>query len=138
RDAHTVYDERFHDGVNVISGENSSGKSTVLNFLFYGLGGDLFDWSAVAKLCTRVYLQVRINGNVATLAREISTTPRRSMDIFAGELDEALGAGTEEWARFPYLRSESKESFSQVLFRLLNVPEVANETSGNLTMNQML
>ena len=54
REGVAVYDERFHDGVNVIRGENSSGKSTILNFIFYGLGGDLFDWSAVAQRCTRV------------------------------------------------------------------------------------
>jgi hypothetical protein len=51
-----VYDERFHEGVNIIRGENSSGKSTILNFIFYGLGGDLSDWSEVALLCTRVIL----------------------------------------------------------------------------------
>lgn len=39
KDDHVAYDERFHMGVNVIRGDNSSGKSTVLNFIFYGLGG---------------------------------------------------------------------------------------------------
>lgn len=138
RDGLVAYDENFHDGLNIISGDNSSGKSTILNFLFYALGGDLFDWSAVAKLCTKVYVQVRINGNVATLAREISIAPRRSMDIFPGEITDALNAGLEGWTRYPYVRSDSKESFSQVLFRLLNIPEVVNETSGNITINQML
>ena len=72
RNGVAVYDEIFHDGVNIIRGENSSGKSTVLNFIFYGLGGDLSEWSAVARLCTRVIVEVRINGNAATLAREVS------------------------------------------------------------------
>ena len=111
RDSHVAYDERFHDGLNIISGDNSSGKSTILNFLFYGLGGDLFDWSAVAKLCTKVYVQVRINGNVATLAREISTTPRRSMDLFPGEIEKALKAGVEDWARYPYIRLSVVRTF---------------------------
>lgn len=138
RDATSVYDERFHQGVNIIHGENSSGKSTILNFIFYGLGGDLFDWSASARLCSRVLLQVQINGNVATLARVISDKPRQSMDIFAGEVDDALVAPATEWLRFGYNRSESRESFSQALFRLLNVPEVTSDTSGNITVNQML
>jgi ABC-type molybdenum transport system ATPase subunit/photorepair protein PhrA len=33
RNGKPVYDEQFHAGVNVIRGENSSGKSTVLNFI---------------------------------------------------------------------------------------------------------
>jgi hypothetical protein len=37
REAHSVYDAKFHPRLNIIRGENSSGKSTVLDFLFYGL-----------------------------------------------------------------------------------------------------
>jgi len=138
REGTPVYDEQYHRGVNVIHGENSSGKSTILNFIFYGLGGDLFDWSAAAQLCSRVLLQVRINGDVATLSRMISDKPRQSMDIFAGEIDRALLAPAAEWLRFSYTRSDTRESFSQVLFRLLNVPEAASDASGNITVNQVL
>jgi hypothetical protein len=138
RDAASVYDEPYHVGVNVIRGDNSSGKSTILNFLFYGLGGDLTDWSSAAQLCSRVLVQVRINGKTATLAREVSAKPRRSMDIFAGAISEALESPVTAWWRFGYSRTESKESFSQALFRLMNIPEVATDTSGNITINQLL
>jgi DNA repair exonuclease SbcCD ATPase subunit len=80
-----VYDEHFHEGVNVVRGENSSGKSTVLNCIFYGLGGDLADWSEVALLCTRVVLEVELNGKIATLSREISSSIGQPMDIFGAE-----------------------------------------------------
>ncbi|WP_066479388.1 MULTISPECIES: AAA family ATPase [unclassified Sphingomonas] len=138
KDGHTAYDEAFHSGVNVIRGDNSSGKSTILNFVFYGLGGDLQDWSEAALRCSRVYLQVRLNGNVATLARDVTDKPRPPMDIFAGEIDEALRSPPSLWLRLGYIRSDKRESFSQVLFRLMNMPEVANETSGNITINQLL
>ncbi len=133
-----VYDERFHSGVNVIYGANSSGKSTILNFIFYGLGGDLFDWSAAAMRCTRVLIQVRINGNVATFSRLISDSPRQPMDLHAGDIESALTAPLSDWLRFSYNRSDTKESFSQVIFRLMNVPEVASDTTGNITINQLL
>jgi hypothetical protein len=133
-----VYDEKFHAGVNIIRGANSSGKSTVLNFLFHALGGDLTDWSEVARLCTRVTVEVSFNGKIATLSRDVSTEARQPMDIFGGPMSAALTAPRAEWTRYPYLRSTSRESFSQAIFRLLQVPEVGNDASGNITIHQVL
>ncbi|MDD3181319.1 MAG: AAA family ATPase [Alphaproteobacteria bacterium] len=138
RDKSAVYDERFHRGVNIIRGENSSGKSTILNFLFYALGGDLADWSEVALLCSRVMVEVLINGKPATLSREISSQTGQPMDIFGGAIDDALRAPMAEWSRYPYKRSNGKESFSQALFRLYQMPEVKNDSSANITMHQLL
>ena len=133
-----AYDEKFHPGVNVIRGENSSGKSTVMNMIFYGLGGDLTAWSNEALLCSRVLVEVQLNGKVATLSRDISSESGRPMEIFGGEYELAKRSPISEWARYPYNRSQNKESFSQVLFRLLGIPEVASEATGNLTMYQIL
>jgi DnaJ-domain-containing protein 1 len=133
-----VYDEVFHEGVNIIRGENSSGKSTVLNFIFYGLGGDLTDWSSVARLCSRVLIEVRINGNVATLRRDVSDKTGQPMEIFGGHIELSRKAPRSEWIRYPYRGSEGSESFSQALFRLLKIPEVNSDLSGNITMNQVL
>jgi hypothetical protein len=138
RGERAVYDEQFHKGVNVIRGENSSGKSTILNFIFYGLGGDLAEWSEVALLCTRVKLEVLLNDRVATLSRDISDQQGQPMEVFGGSLDASELAPRVEWTRFPYKRSANLESFSQALFRLLEIPEVANDVSGNLTMHQVL
>lgn len=138
RNEHAVYDERFHEGVNVIRGENSSGKSTVLNCIFYGLGGDLADWSEVALLCMRVLLEVELNGKVATLSREISQTHGQPMEIYGGDFESSKIAPRPDWVRYPYRRSTSQESFSQALFRLLGIPEVASEVSGNITIHQIL
>src|SRR6202011_4977585 len=104
RNGHAVYDEPFHEGVNVIRGENSSGKSTILNFIFYGLGGDLADWSEVALLCTRVMLEVQLNGHVATFSRKISNEHGQEMEIFGGDYESARAAPRAEWVRYPYRR----------------------------------
>ncbi|WP_084806796.1 ATP-binding protein [Bradyrhizobium sp. NAS80.1] len=138
RNGKAVYSERFHAGVNVIRGENSSGKSTVLNFIYYGLGGDLADWSEVAALCSRVLIEVSLNGFVATLSRDISTQHGQPMDIFGGDFEASQSAPRADWTRYPYRRSASQESFSQALFRLLGIPEVASDVSGNLTIHQIL
>ncbi len=133
-----AYDESLHQGVNIFRGDNSSGKSTILNFLYYGVGGDVTDWSETALLCTRVLVQVLLNGSPATLARDISQKSGQPMDVYAGTMEEALAAPATAWDRYPYRRSESRESFSQVLFRLLEIPEASNEASGNVTVHQIL
>jgi hypothetical protein len=136
--AKPVYDERLHSGVNVIRGENASGKSTILNFIYYGLGGDLTDWSAAALLCNRVYLEIELNGMVVTLARDISKSTGSSMDIYSGSYELSLKQPPSAWNRYPYRRSQTTESFSQVIFRLLGMPDVSLEVSGNITMHQVL
>jgi hypothetical protein len=138
RNDRCVYDEAFHEGVNVIRGENSSGKSTVLNFIYYGLGGDLADWSAVARLCTGVIVEVRINGNLVTLRREISTSASQPMEIFGGDYSAAQKASHSEWIKYPYRSSTNRESFSLALFRLMGIPEVSSDLSGHVTMHQVL
>lgn len=138
REGRSVYDEKFHKGVNIVRGENSSGKSTILNFIHYGLGGDVSEWSEMALLCERVLLEVEMSGKIATLSRLISDTSMQPMDVFFGSIDAGLSADRSQWERYPYRRSQQKESFSQVIFRLLDIPEAANEDSGNITMNQVM
>ncbi|KAA0573287.1 AAA family ATPase [Azospirillum sp. B21] len=134
----SVFDENFHSGVNIIRGENSSGKSTLLNILFYGLGGFTPQWSDAALRCDGVFVEVLINGNVATLFRSIQKDTRQPMEIYGGAYDEAIISPVSQWIKYGYLRTESRESFSQALFRLLGIPEVYNENSGGLTMHQLL
>ena len=56
-----AYRGSFHEGVNIVSGENSSGKSTILSLIIYGLGADISNWSEHAKLCDRVSIEVALN-----------------------------------------------------------------------------
>jgi len=138
RDGYAAYDEKFHEGVNIIRGENSSGKSTILNFLFYGLGGDVSEWSEHAQLCSRTFVEVELNGNVATLSRAVAKARGQAMEIYPGPLSEAVRATRASWKRYPYARSADNEGFSQVLFRLIGIPEAASEQSGNITIHQVL
>ena len=138
RGGRAVYDEVFHVGVNIIRGENSSGKSTILNFIHYGLGGDVSEWSEMALLCERVTIEVQMSGKLATLSRIVSENSQQAMDVFFGSYADAIVADRSKWERYPYRRSQGKESFSQVLFRLMEIPEAANEDSGNITMHQVM
>jgi predicted nucleic acid-binding Zn-ribbon protein len=133
-----VFDEHFHKGLNVLRGENSSGKSTIMDFLFFGLGGDLYDWREAALNCDLVYLQAAMNGSVITLSREVSNQPMRAMRMYFGDMDSALASGADGWQLFPYARG-NKESFSQVIFRLIGLPEIqTGESQTKITVNQIL
>lgn len=134
-----IYEAEFHSGLNIIRGENGSGKSTVTELIFYALGGEMIEWKYPANICDAVYIQVAINGKSTTLCREI--TPGNSsagMEIFWGNLQESQTASRSEWKKYPYRATEQKESFTQVLFRAMEFPSVKAEESSNITMNQIL
>jgi len=134
-----VYDEQFHLGVNIIHGENGSGKSTIADFIFFALGGEHTEWRQEASTCDFTLAEVCINGASVTLRREISATGQRPMAIFWGNLDDAQSSSIDAWTTYPFRSSANKESFSQILFRSLGLPEVLREDlSSRITMHQVL
>ena len=68
-DGKTAYDETFHLGVNIIRGHNSSGKSTIIRFIFFVLGGCYSEFTPEALRCSSVVAEVEINGRVLVLKR---------------------------------------------------------------------
>ncbi|MBY3104515.1 AAA family ATPase [Rhizobium laguerreae] len=138
RGANVLYDEPFHPGVNIIHGSNGSGKSSVADFIFFGLGGDLREWKESASRANNVYLQVLTPSGMLTLRREISTDPFRPMSIFFGQMNDALRSTPESWQHLPYRRPEHGYSFSQVLFKAIGLPESISDGASNITMHQIL
>jgi hypothetical protein len=132
-----VYDQSFHTGVNIIRGENGSGKSTIADFIFYILGGEFDNWKTVAANCNEVQAEVVTQGGVLTLRREIGRA-QTPMHAFFGPMTEAERHGLDGWETYPIRRSENRESFSQVLFRASGIPEAQSQGAANITMNQIL
>ncbi|MCY3546906.1 MAG: hypothetical protein OXH49_08480 [Gemmatimonadetes bacterium] len=134
-----VYDQRFHCGVNIIHGENGSGKSTIADFIFFALGGEHTNWRRKASLCDFTLAEVCINGTFVTLRREVLEIGQRPMGIFWGTLDDGQSSPIDTWNIYPFRSSANKESFSQVLFRSLGMPEVIrDDLDSRITMHQML
>jgi len=133
-----AYDENFHDGVNIIRGENSTGKSTIVNMIFFALGGDYTLWTEAAKNCQSVYAEVLLNDNIVTLKRNISVSPKQGMSVFIGDYEMASKSSSENWLFFSYFQTENKKSFSNFLFGLLKFPELKGEAGTNITMHQIL
>lgn len=133
----TAYDEKFHRGVNIIRGDNSAGKSTISNFIFFALGGDYNNWNMESLKCREVYAEVEINGGTYTLRRNVTTSSRQPMSIYWGSFDEAKGNAVN-WKTFSYQQTDEKVSYTNILFNALNYPEVRSDADNNITIHQIL
>lgn len=133
-----VYDQKFHLGVNIIRGTNSHGKSTIADLIFFALGGDMTKWKQEALTCDFVFAEIRVNDATLTLKREIRVERMQSLHIFFGDYESATKSAVKGWMVFPYKRTEQTESFSQALFRALQMPETTGDGSSNITMHQLL
>lgn len=142
-----AYDELFHRGVNIIRGKNSSGKSTIVRFIFFVLGGYYTDFVPQALKCRYVMAEVCINGTVVTLKRYLEhrddgkVNPQAPIYIHFGPIEETLNLEPlnlepELWKRYGYTTTDKTRSFSNVLFEMLGYPEV--KADSNITMHQIL
>ena len=132
-----VYEQTFHEGVNIIRGQNGSGKSTIADFIFFILGGEFDDWKDAAKKCDEAQAEIETPRGKLTLKRQV-TTSQEPMLVYFGSMADASTSSVEGWERFPIRRQASRESFSQVMFRSLLIPEAQSEGAANITMHQLL
>jgi hypothetical protein len=128
-----VYDEIFHRGLNIIRGQNGSGKSTIIELIYYALGADHIDWKEEALKCDYVIAEIRINNHVLSIKREIKADGILPLYLFWGKIDDAT---VTSWEVYSMRRSNERESFSQIVLRFLNIPD-SNENH-SLTMHQIL
>lgn len=139
-----AYDEIFHKGVNIIRGDNSSGKSTITHFIFFVLGASFNDFVPEARKCQSVFAEVEMNGAVFTIKRNIEISEKTqkinssiALNFFWGNLDESLNPPRDKyWQKFEFNTSPNKKSFSNVLFENLDIPIVKGEN--NITFHQIL
>jgi len=137
RDNRFVYDQVFHKGINIIRGDNGTGKSTVMDLLYYGLGAEVKKWTIEQERCTHTLIEVLINNHLLCLRREITDTGKSPMYFFEGGSEAAL-KDMKNWLQYPNRRSDSKHSYSQQLFEMLGLPQHKTDDSTNLTMHQIL
>jgi hypothetical protein len=132
-----VYDQSYHLGVNIIRGENGSGKSTIADFIFYILGGEFEKWKKAAEACDQVQAEVVTREGVIVLRRDVgkALTP---MGVFFGPMVEAEQHGLGGWEMFPIRRTSSNLSFTQIMFRSAGIPEAQSQGASNITMHQIL
>lgn len=132
-----AYDQQFHDGVNIIRGQNGSGKSTIADFIFYVLGGDTDDWKEAASQCDEVQAEITTPNGLLTIRRNVHAK-HSHIGTYFGSMEEAAQRGINGWEQFPLKRSSNNTSFSQVMFKSIGLPEARSEGASNITMHQLL
>ena len=137
RRGEAVYDQKFHAGVNIIRGENGSGKSTIADFIFYILGGEFENWKTAAAACDQIQAEVTTRGGIMTLRRDIERA-QTPIDVYFGPMSDAEKHGLDGWESYPIRRSGGRESFSQIMFRASGIPEAQSQGAANITMNQIM
>lgn len=141
-----AYNESFHRGVNIIRGQNSSGKSTILRFIFFALGGSYQDFVPEALRCQYVLAEVETNRKTLTLKRYLEKNEEGSrckkdipMYIYFGSIEDYKAdqlPKNEKWQKYPYKTTNETRSFSNVLFKYMGLPEF--KADSNITMHQIL
>jgi len=138
-----AYDEKFHKGVNIIRGDNSSGKSTITHFIFFVLGGAFNDFVPEARLCSQSIAEVEMNGATLTIKRDIvkdekgNISTQTPLYFFWGNMDESFNPPVNKsWQKFGYKTTENRKSFSNVMFDNLDLPIVKGDS--NITFHQIL
>lgn len=137
RGENMVYDQNFKLGLNIIRGDNTTGKSTIVDLLYFALGAELTEWTTEQEKCDETIIEVCLNYMPFCLKREITESGKSAMFIYEGKLDDAL-KDLSKWYRFPNARSDSTQSYSQKLFEILSLPSHKTDDSKNLTMHQIL
>ena len=136
RAQHIIFNEQFHIGVNIVRGENGSGKTTIIESIIYVLGGDIPKKKDEFNLCDSVYLELRMNATTYTFKRPIKDG-HPPLSIFEGNYDKAMES-PDLWTRYSNKRTNNQKSYSEIIFSLLGFPEEKSETNGNVTINDIL
>lgn len=139
-DIKKIYDEFFHSGINVIRGEHSVGKSTILDLIFYVMGGEpkKDDWKYPADVCSYVWAEISVNGKIITLKRLIDSSGAvPHIEIYDGIYEKAV-KDSENWSDYGPRRNGDKLSFSEVMFELFDWGQYKSSDYNNLTMHQIM
>ena len=138
KDGRVVLDILFHKGLNIVSGQNSSGKTTTLDFLAHTMGAEDIPWKKEALLCDYAIVELLLNNRPVTLRRDVGEAQMKPVYIFWGTFAEACHSSVTEWEVFPFRRSANRLSFTQSLLLALGMPEAQGDGASNLTMHQFL
>lgn len=126
--------------VFVLKGDNSSGKSTFMNLLYFGLGGgDRADYIPELAECRDVWLEVSIGADVFTFRRSISVRPSL-IYVHRGTLETFKDDAATQYSTDGRVVSELFQDFIMGALQLRDRPVISKKTGrkSRLTWSQLL
>lgn len=139
KDGNAVYDQIFHTGINVIRGDNSTGKSTIMDLISYGLGADIKKqhWKMEALLCDEIIIELKLNGKVHVFKRAIEGESKKPpIHIRSGSYGDEINS-LDGWNVYGYQKVGDRASFATRIFDLLGFEQHVTADNDNLTMHQI-
>lgn len=118
------------DGLNIIEGPNGSGKSTFMNFIYFGLSGNVIEFNKSTK---RTHLEIITdNNNYVELEIEINYK-KYTLKRFINSNDITIFEENDDLLVYPIYRSKNeKVIFSDWILKKLDI-EVVEVFQGNQT-----
>jgi hypothetical protein len=114
----------FKEGINIIHGDADTGKSSILRFIYYLLGGSSIKLDEeIATSVNYAVLEISINNNIFCISRDIFNAAR-DVEVYSCEYEEIKNNYPEKYKSSVSKADQDNKSLSDFLFDNLGFPSV--------------
>ena len=119
----------FNPGVNIIYGDSDTGKSSILEFINYLLGGSSIELAEEISASVKyAALEVKINDVLYTIKRDIYNS-NELIEVYQCEFNECLNQCPDKYSPNYSITKAPNGFFSDFLLDSLNFPKVKIKVS---------
>ncbi|WP_192036846.1 hypothetical protein [Halomonas sp. YLGW01] len=118
------YRVTFHPGINVIYGDADTGKSSILRFVYYLLGGKQIKIDEeISSSVKYAVLEITINGTPYCISRDIFN-PARDVDVYTCAYSKISNSFPDKYKPSVTKGDDQNKSLSEFLLEALELPAV--------------
>lgn len=118
------YRVTFHPGINIIYGDADTGKSSILRFVYYLLGGKQIKIDEeISSSVKYAVLEIMVNGTPYCISRDIFNSAR-DIDVYSCKYSEISNSFPEKYKSSITKGDGHNKSFSEFILEVLELPAV--------------
>jgi hypothetical protein len=119
------YRVKFNPGINIIYGDADTGKSSILRFVYYLLGGKQIKIDEEISLSVKyAVLEITINGKPYCISRDIFNAAK-DIDVYSCEYSEISKSFPEKYKSNLSKGDDQNKSLSEFVLEALDLPSVS-------------